>query len=191
MTKDEMIKEAIKRLAGNGQEFTFLAEVTEVDEPTATISVDLGDGLIIDEVRLRSTIDGDKGFYIVPKVGSMVMLLRLATDDEFICIGFSGVEKVVSKMENTEMEINDDTIVFNANALNSFMTDINKLVQKLNALENGFNSLVSKYNSHTHLVSTTGTAAAQSGTAAATTSTETTNLQQTTKDDLKDAKILN
>ncbi len=190
MNGNEQIKEAIKALAGKNGAVTLLAKVKAVDEDNALISVNLGD-LVIEDVRLRSIIDGDNGLYAIPAVGSMVLLIRVGGSDDFMAVGFSTYTKVKLKGESVSLEVNQDNVIFNGNALGSFMTDINKLVEKLNNLENAFNDLVSLYNSHTHIVSTTGTAAAQSGTAAATTAIEETTLQTTGIDDIKDEKVLN
>jgi hypothetical protein len=191
MTKDEQIKEAFKALVGVSGAMTFLAEVKAVNEAESTISVNLGKDLVLDDVRLRSIVDGDNGFYLIPEVGSQVMLLRLGNSDEFLAVGFSRYSKVMIKGESISLEVNQENIIFNDNVLGSFLTDINKLVTKLNAIENGFNALKTKFNSHTHLVSTTGTAAAQTGTAAATLTPEPTTLTQTAVNDIKDPKILN
>jgi hypothetical protein len=190
MNGNEQIKEAIKALAGKNGSVTLLAKVKSVDETNAVISVYLG-GLVIEDVRLRSIVDGDNGMYVVPAVDSMVLLIRVGGSDDFYAVGFSKYDKVIIKGESASIEVNQDNIIFNDNALGSYMADINKLLEKINNLENAYNDLKTQYNSHTHTVATTGTAAAQSGTAAATAAQETTTLQATSVDDIKDPKILN
>lgn len=190
MTENERIKQALK---GFNRETAITASgiVEAVDLSDATITVNIGEGQTMDDVRLTSTVSGDAGFYIVPAVGSFVLLLRIGRSDEFFMVACSEFDKVIFKGENRSLEINDSQIIFNNNALGSFIPDLTKLVNKINAIESAFNSLKSKYNTHTHAVATTGTATAQSGTAAATTSTESTTLQSTTINDVKDPNILN
>lgn len=187
MTDIEQIKEALKRLTKSGAA-TIQAVAKSVNYDDMTITVEIGE-LILDDVRLRSIVDDDNGFIVVPAADSIVTLLRLGNSDDYVCIYCEKFEKVLIKLDDVSMEINKDGVIFNGNALGSFMTNINELVSKLNGIENKVNSLISTYNSHTHTVATTGTAAAQTGTAAATTNVEAGTLQNTTINDLKDDKI--
>jgi hypothetical protein len=185
MTKDEQIKEALKAFAGKGGAVTLLAEVTKVDEQEATITVKIGD-LTIEDVRLRSIIDGDNGLYVIPAINSMVLLLRFGAADEFMAVGFSTYDKVIIKGESISLEVNQDNIIFNNNALRSYMTDINKLVEKVNALEQDLNTLKKVF---TNWVPVTYDGGAALKTASASWSEQT--LTETTVDDIKDEKILN
>jgi hypothetical protein len=145
MTKDDELKEALKRFSSNQQILTVTATVKSVDEDKATLSAEITDGLVISDVRLRSIIDGNEGAYVVPETNTKVLLLRYGSSDEFHCIGAEKYKKVVFKGQSISFEINQDEIIFNDNAKNSYLTDINKLVDKINALEQQINDLKSVF----------------------------------------------
>jgi len=116
----------------------------------------------------------------------MVLLLRFGAADEFMAVGFSTYDKVIIKGESISLEVNQDNIIFNNNALRSYMTDINKLVEKVNALEQDLNTLKKVF---TNWVPVTYDGGAALKTASASWSEQT--LTETTVDDIKDEKILN
>jgi hypothetical protein len=185
MTKDEQLRDAIKAFTGKGGAVTLMAEVTKVNEKEATITVKIGD-LTIEDVRLRSIVDGDNGVYIIPETNSMVRLIRIEGSDEFQVIGYSTYTKVLIKGKSVSLEINQDNIIFNANALSSYMADINKLVAKINVLEQDLNSLKTAFTSWVPVVNDGGAALKTiTGSWSAQTIT------QTVVDDIKDEKILN
>jgi|WetSurMetagenome_2_1015567.scaffolds.fasta_scaffold01806_19 hypothetical protein len=185
MNASEQIKEAIKALAGKNGVVTLLAKVKAVDQDNALISVYLGD-LVIEDVRLRSIVDGDNGLYIVPEVGSMVLLIRVGGSDDLMAVGFSKYEKVMVKGESVSLEVNQDNIIFNGNALGSFMADINKLVGKINALEDDLNNLKTVFTDWAP-VAYDGGAALKTASA----SWASQSIVSTSVDDIKDEKILN
>lgn len=185
MTKDEQIKTALKALTGGYKAVTLIAQVKSVSEDEATIAVAIGD-LTIEDVRLRSIIDGDKGIYVIPEVDSMVRIIRIECSDDFQVIGYSTFTKVLIKGDNISLEINQDNIIFNENALGSYMADINKLVGKINALEQDLNTLKTVF---TNWVPVTYDGGAALKTASASWSEQ--NITETNVDDIKDEKILN
>jgi hypothetical protein len=186
MTKDEQIREAFKALVGVSGAMTFLAEVKAVNETESTITVSLGNDLTLQDIRLRSIVDGDNGFYLIPQIGSQVMLLRLGSSDEFLAVGFSKYDKVIIKGETMSLEVNQDNIIFNASALDSFIPDINKLVTKINNLEQSVNDLKTALKSWVPIPQDGG-ASLKAGITAWANMT----ITKTTKDDIKDPKILN
>lgn len=186
MTKDEQIREALKAFSGKGGAITLLAEVKTVDEAQAIISVNIGNDLILEDIRLRSIVDGDNGVYIIPQIGSQVMLLRFDNSDEFMAVGFSKFDKVIIKGETISLEVNQDNIIFNANALGSFLPDINKLITKINNLEQSVNDLKTALSTWVP-VPQDGGASLKAGI----TTWAGQQIIKTTKDDIKDPKILN
>jgi hypothetical protein len=190
MTQDEKIREALKGLQQNGGSATILAQVKSVDEATATITVDIGNGVTLEDVRLRSVVDdqegGDQGFYIVPAVDSQVLILRLGKADDFLAVGFSKYDKIVARGTEVSLVIENDKITFNDAALSSYMTDINKLVQQINKLETQVNNLKTVFTNWVPVPQDGGYSLKM---AAATWAGS--QMTQTTKDDIKDETILN
>jgi len=140
MNQEEQIKQAIKGMTA-GKIITLLAKVTAVDEAAATITAELSEGLTIEDVRLRSTINGDKGFYIIPAINSQVLLLRISGSDEFHAVAFSDFDKIIARNASVSIQVTGSEIIFNDNTLGSFMPDLTKVVSKMNALETQVNNL--------------------------------------------------
>ncbi len=156
-TKED-IQRRIRELSGS-EPATIQATVTEVDEEEFTCKIDLGEGLIIEDVRLRSIIDSEKkGFCFIPAIDSIVLISRIRGANEFYVSMFSEVdkilfnwgddveiifdmEKIFLRMQERSIEITGDAITFNANDKGSFATDINKLVDKISAIEGQINDL--------------------------------------------------
>lgn len=190
MTNEEKIRESLKSITQRGGQVTLLAEVKAVDEAKATITVDIGNGILIEDVRLRSTVDdnagGDEGFYLVPAVGSFVLLLRFGQADDFLCVGCSKFSKVVARGTDVSMIMQNDKIIFNDNALSSYMADINSLVDQINKLETEINNLKTVFTNWIPVPQDGGySLKVASGTWAGR------QMTQTTVDDIKDEKILN
>lgn len=190
MTGDEKIKQLIKGLSGNGSlrsAATIIGTVKALSNDKTYATIDIADGLEIDEVRLKSIVDEDnKGLYVVPKVGTKVMLLRIGSSDTFYCVACEQYEKVVIRGENTSLEIDNNLIIFNDNELNSFALDINKLKDKINTLEQQLNDLKEVFRNWTP-VAQDGGAKLKLGV----TSWAATDIVETTVDDIKDPKIKN
>ena len=185
MTRDEAIKEALRTFATTAPA-TLTGTIKAVDETNATATVDIGNGLLLEDVRLRATIDGNKGFYLIPAIDSSAFLLRIESSDEFLAVGFSTVDKVVFKGENTGLTITNDQIIFNNNELESYGIDINSLRDKLNTIEQHINDLKTVLSNWVPVPQDGGySLKAASAVWAGQTITE------TTVDYLKDPKILN
>ncbi len=106
--------EAIRRklqemFAGNEQ--VFPATVKEVNEDEFTCSVLFDDELEYTDVRLRSVIDsGKQGFCFIPKVGSMVMVGRIASSEQLFVVMFSEIDKVLFTSGSLEVVVDADKI---------------------------------------------------------------------------------
>lgn len=188
MTPEEKLRGLIRSIGGQGvrTESVLLAEVIDVDEANATMRVKFGSDLEIADVRLRSIIDGDQGMWIYPKEGSIVVLVRLGMEDEFMAIGYEKYNKVVIKGEEISLEINQENVIFNGNRLDSFLPDINSLVSKINDLEDEINSLKTIFSNWAPVPQDGGAKLK-----IAATNWASQQMTKTTKDDIKDEKILN
>ena len=191
MTQDEQIRESLKTFVKTSAS-TLIGTVKTVDEQNVTISVDLSNSddeaehFLLDDVRLRATENGALGFYAIPKIGSKVFISRIGSSDEFVAVAFSEVDKVRIQNENRKFEVNTQTIVFNDNALGSFMPDINNLVDKINQLEQHVNDLKTVLKNWVPKPQDGG---ASLKTASATWANDA--ITETTVNDIKDATILN
>jgi hypothetical protein len=149
MPTPEQIRKALEQMAKNdGPAVSNIAKVKSVDETKATcVLVDENEQEIFD-VRLRPVLTGKKSFILVPKVGSLVLAVRVEDDDDWMVIASDEIEKIGYYIGTTIMEI--DAIGF--------------LFQKENeTLKKILVDLIGAVKAMSFLVSTTGTAAAQTG----------------------------
>lgn len=95
MTQSEEIKQKIRDLFGDEDQIE-LGKVLEVDEELFTCKVELDEDIIIENVRLRSIVDGEKqGFCFIPKIESLVLVNKLGESNELFVSKFSEVDKLV------------------------------------------------------------------------------------------------
>ena len=187
MNKDQEIIDLFKELSKQKDLFSF-AIVESVDEEKATCVVKLND-LEIQDVRLKSVINDNYGVYNIPATGSIVLIARLISSDNFFLLNCSKIDKtIINLSDEINLTINkvDDEIVFNGGSLESFITDINKLVNKLNAIEIDINDIKQVFSNWVP--------APQDGGAALKTATANWaagKLTETVIDDIKDPKIKN
>ena len=183
MTKGEQIKEAMKRF-NQSQAVTLIGQVKAVDLNNATIDVDLGNGLVIDDVRLKGFIDDAAGAYQIPTVGSSALIIRILTTDEFHMLACSQIEKQVISNGQVSIEIGSDEITFNQGAKSSFLININQLITKLGNIEGDLNNLKTAFNTWVTVPSDGGAALK-----AITATWSAASLTPTTVADIKDEKI--
>ncbi len=155
----------------------FAAQVEDVDEKKRTCRVKVNEGVSFEDVRLYGlTDDGLKGFCLIPKQDSMVLVSRIDNGNELYVTMFSEVDKVLGTIgDKTELSLDEETfrymskgdtddkkvtleitdgkvtvdadeIVFNGGE-NGGLVKIKELTDKINGLINAFND-------HTHVVST-------------------------------------
>jgi hypothetical protein len=95
-----------------------------------TIDVELNQGGLIDEVRIRAVIDGvQSGIMVEPKIGSYVLLgLINGNKESLFVLGFSEIVKYHLKA---------DKIEFNGEAFGG-LVKIDTLIERINRLENNF-----------------------------------------------------
>ncbi|MEG1572870.1 MAG: hypothetical protein RR328_04880, partial [Bacteroidales bacterium] len=83
----------------------FIAQVVSVDERERSCEAKINDQISYEDVRLFSVINKDlKGFFVVPKVDSLVLVSRLGDSNELFVSMFSEVDKIIGSI-GAKMEI--------------------------------------------------------------------------------------
>lgn len=104
MNKD--LQDAFKNLA-RPKGVTFQAKVVSVDQTKGTCVVD-NDGLEFTDVQLSATIEDDKRFLLIPKVGSFVMTAPINGDiHQLMVVMVSEITEVIMRTENAEFSFDD------------------------------------------------------------------------------------
>ena len=154
------LRNIIRELAKpDGEAVALVCTVDAVDEKARTIDcTPLNEGAPLLGVNLQANQGADYGFWVIPEVGSFVVV-------GFVADGAAGVVLSTEKIKQAEVvigdtsavmdadgcriktanmaaDINADDIVFNGGKLNGLVI-IQKLTDKLN-------ELVQAFNSHTH-----------------------------------------
>ncbi len=113
------INNALSTFIGRKQTVTvFPAKVTSVDEAKLTCDAVDSEDIEHFDIRLRATVDGsDEGFVLIPEVGSWVLLANIGNSaSEFAVIGTSAVTKVMCKVGQTVVGIENDGVLIERNA---------------------------------------------------------------------------
>lgn len=181
MSKKNDIISAIRNIAKNDDEvYSILCTVAYVDETNNTCDcvpvLEAPDLLGVKLMPLDEEGQLVKGFLMIPKLGSMVVVTMLNKEDGHVTM-FSEVEEIQLNGKNFKG-----------------LVKIEDLVDKLNNLEDAFNTHISNYNNHiiaynlhTHLGVTTGMGATGITTPA---SQDTQNLTLTQVSDLENNTVL-
>lgn len=135
------IQDAIRELGKADAFEIYTGTVEAVDENQKTIDVKLNEAVIVPDVRLRMSLEGDEGFYVVPRKGSYVSIAELEGGVEYCLLQASEVDKVLLKIGNTTMAIDKDGVVYNGGQ-NKGLVKVVQLTQKINALEDKVNQLI-------------------------------------------------
>lgn len=126
-----------------------IGTVQNIDEDKRLCEIKVNDDLTLFNCRLNAVLsDYQNRLLIVPQDGSAVAFLTVdgsLTDP--IVIACSEIDKVLLKIEDTEININNEKIVMNGGNLGGLIK-IEKLTEKLNDLVNAFNN-------HTHTTTAT------------------------------------
>lgn len=125
MSKEAEIIKLLHQL-GNRGSVLAPATVTAVDENACTCTVKIGSFELF-KVRLNAAENGQKGFLLVPAVGSSVLVSNIGSSEvQFAVVSFTQVDK----------------IIMNGGELGGLI--------KISELESKLNDLVSKFNNHVH-----------------------------------------
>lgn len=168
MSYKDDIRTAIRKMSIDANAMvSVLCQVLEVDIAAKTCyCAPVNGGADIPFANLLSTGD-KKGFLIIPKVDSFVMVTMTSEDDGFVSM-FGAIESIYLNSDNY-----------------GGLIKIEELVTKLNNLENKVNSIISTYNTHTHPYVNVSTPATTSASASQVTGT----LTPTQKADLENTTV--
>lgn len=139
MDRSKEIKEAIKSIVGVPGMMFVMGKVESVGDETC--SVKIADRLVINDVRLNASADGNAdNILIKPKVGSMVMMADLSGGElrSLVVISFSALDTMTVMF--------DGEVVINGGE-NEGLVKVKELTDKLNAIENDINNLKSIFSS--------------------------------------------
>ena len=139
MDRSKEIKEVIKSIAGVPGMMFVMGKVESVGDETC--SVKIADRLVINDVRLNASADGNAdNILIKPKVGSMVMMADLSGGElrSLVVISFSALDSMTVRF--------DGEVVINGGE-NEGLVKVKELTDKLNAIENDINNLKSIFSS--------------------------------------------
>ena len=104
----EDIRQRLGDLAGSsGPAVSNIAKVKSVDENGAVCVLEDEDGQEIPEVRLRPVLTGKKSFLQIPKIGSLVLAVRIEDDDDWMIIACDEVDKFLWVTDTTKIELTD------------------------------------------------------------------------------------
>ena len=104
----EDIRQKLGDLAGSsGPAVSNIAKVKSVDENGAVCVLEDEDGQEIPEVRLRPVLTGKKSFLQLPKIGSLVLAVRIEDDEDWMIIACDEVDKFLWVTDTTKIELTD------------------------------------------------------------------------------------
>lgn len=134
----DQIRKSIREIAKvEGEMYSIVCTVESVDTSAKTCKCVPVDGKS-DLLGVRLMAQNQTGFYIIPKVDSVVVVTMTN--------GFTGYVAMFSEVQ--EIQLNGDNY--------DGLVQIQKVVQKLNNLENKVNTHITTYNAHTHAGVTSG-----------------------------------
>lgn len=131
----EDIKSGLQLLASQFGPSPIQPASVEAVNDDDTISVRLSSDLVIDDVRLKSVINGTDKMVITPKVGSTVLIASIENSFEFICLAVEEVTEVYYKIGDTEIRQNSDGLLIKKgnDSLGKAVDDLIKEILKISA----------------------------------------------------------
>ena len=181
---DEFRRSLIDLIKRVKEDDTEVAEVISVEETTCSVRIITTDE-VINNVRLRATIDGgEDGVLIRPALKSFVFVAR-ANGHKHICYvsQFTEIESLYVKNSSGRTFSIDDILALNGNNLGGLIK-IQNMVSKMNNLEKAFNNHILKYNLHVHGGVVTGT-----GSSLVPAALDTQQLIETQKSEIENTKV--
>jgi hypothetical protein len=116
------------------------AIVMAVNTDNRTVDVDFDDNEIGD-VRLQaSTIANQGGNILFPKVGSVVLIQRFGSSNEFFVSLFSELDSQVIQIDTTQVKADTNGVLIQRGdnnmmqVLNDFMTNTQKMIDEVNKI---------------------------------------------------------
>lgn len=141
MGKSREIKDVLKSIVGPPGIMFVMGKVESVGDETC--SVKIADRIVINDVRLNASADGNAdNILIKPKVDSMVLMADLSGGElrSLVVISFSALESMTVKFEG-EVVINGGE--------NEGLVKVVALTEKLNAIEQKIIDLQTAFSSWT------------------------------------------
>lgn len=138
----DILFELISIWAKENELYSKQGTVSSVDDGERTCIVSPTDGgpdILDVNFEADSGSSTSKGFYVVPSVGSLVIVTFLNKEDSFIS-AWTNIDKVIAKQGEW---------VFNDGA-NGGIAKTPELTDRFNNLENKVNELITYINSHVH-----------------------------------------
>jgi len=131
--------EKLKALSA-GKDDILPVTVKQVDQASRTVDVEF-DGMPIGDVRLQSiTVPGQKGNVLFPSVGSMVLIERMGTGNEFFVTLFSELDEYIIEIDKTTVRANAKGVLIQRGeknlkpVLNEFINNTQKLIDEINKI---------------------------------------------------------
>ncbi len=113
-TDIEKVRQSVRDLGRADAYEIYNGKVSAVDEGATTCDVDIDEGVTVFDVRLRVVITDDTGMWVLPKVGSDVIIGQVENGTDYEVIKTSEIDKVFIK-------IGDNSIVMDATELNGYV----------------------------------------------------------------------
>jgi hypothetical protein len=162
------------------------AKVIAVDQANYTVDVTFPTGFELPEVRLKTSVDGNKnGFVLIPEVGTNVLVSLIGNiKDECFVVSFDKIAKVLF-VGNDKMVVSFDAegnVIFNEGMLGGIVK-IEQLISRLNAIEQKVNDLILACKSQVVTLAPAGTFPMASF------FTSVTNLESSQRSDLENEKL--
>ncbi len=127
------LQDAFRRLAKRDVD-TFPAKVISVNKEKGTCVVNDGD-IDYTDVQLSATIESNsKRFYLIPKVGSFVLVSPINEDIHRLYVAFfSEIEELDFQTEKSQIKINDEGFLLKKEneTLAKLMSDLLKEIQRM------------------------------------------------------------
>jgi Type VI secretion system/phage-baseplate injector OB domain len=181
-TRDDLIRKELLKLITSASDCLKVAKVLSVDKAKQTCKVKLVSDDNEITARLRAVENGeDKGSWYVPKVGSTVVVGRMAQFKRHIVLMFSEIDEMYTTSNKIDINCND--VKFN-NGTFGGLVKAEALTQKLNKLEQDLTTLKAAFGAWV-VVASDGGAALK----VATSTWAGQAISQTAKADLENTKI--
>lgn len=98
----------LRKLFDQGSD-VLSAVVKTVDKENCTCDVTV-DEMDLSEVRLKATIEPQKGYKVFPAVGSVVLIEKLSSE-EFFVVMYSEVDEIKIENEDCTIQITDGVLI--------------------------------------------------------------------------------
>lgn len=113
MSKTEEIRKAIE-LIGRQPVTIIPGTVKSVNESAGSCEITDQEGLVKYDVRIKAAIDDQvTGLYVIPSVGSSVLIGRIQESNEWVILAYTNFDKVIMKHESSEFVQDDDFSLVN------------------------------------------------------------------------------